>query len=157
MNALRYAWLGVLLCGCAGQPPTAAPLPGADALHALAWLAGTHRTSGTPLVEEVWSAPGGSTMFGVGRTIDGDTLVGFEFLRIEARAEAIVYVAHPGGRMPGTEFTLLPQTTPDTFVFSNPDHDFPQRVIYRQIDTAHTQARAENDDQALIFDFTRAQ
>jgi hypothetical protein len=34
--------------------------------------------------------------------------------------------------MPGTEFTLRPVGDDGAFVFDNPAHDFPTRVIYRR-------------------------
>jgi hypothetical protein len=140
--------------------PTAAPgsaLPGSASLSQLQWLAGTLRTApdGELVTEEVWTEPGGGTLFGVSRTFTGDRLVEYEWLRIEARGDAVVYIAHPGGRMPGTEFTLRTGDPDGTFVFEKPDHDFPTRVVYQRIDATHVRARAENDERALVFDFER--
>ena len=45
----------------------------------------------------------------------------------------IVYLASPGGRSPSTPFRLV-RSTPGPMheaVFENPDHDFPNRIIYR--------------------------
>ncbi len=68
-------------------------------------------------------------------------LVGFEYLRIEERPVGIVYVAQPGGR-PGTEFTLRKLQGTEV-VFENPDHDFPQRIIYRIDEEGRLIARIE--------------
>ena len=138
------------------SPKGTTELPGAESLATLSWLAGTLRTSdGETTTEEVWTPPGGGTMFGVSRTFAGGKLVAFEWLRIEARGDAILYIAHPDGRMPGTEFTLRSGDPEGTFVFEKPDHDFPTRVIYQRIDEKHVRARAENDEQALTFEFER--
>ena len=145
--------------GCAGdETASRAPeLPGSSGLASLAWLSGVHRmTDGDAVIEEHWTHPGGSVMFGINRTMKGEALAAFEILRIEARPDAIVYVAQPGGRVPGTEFTLVPQGDPDTFTFENPEHDFPQRIHYRRVDATHVHIRAENDTQALTFDLLRA-
>lgn len=156
---MRAALVALLAVGCAAQSPTSHPsdLPGSSGLARLAWLSGVHRmTDGDAVIEEHWTHPGGSVMFGINRTMKGDALAAYEILRIEARADAIVYVAQPGGRVPGTEFTLVPQGDPDTFSFENPDHDFPQRIVYRRVDETHVHIRAENDSQALTFDLERA-
>ena len=93
------------------------------------WLAGTwvgkRRTSS---IEEHWIPPKGGAMLGTSRTVKGDKMSGFEFLRIVERDGSLVYVAQPGGRPP-TEFTLtkLEQTRAE---FVNPRHDYPQRIVY---------------------------
>lgn len=86
-------------------------------------------------VQEAWLAPAGGMLQGMGRTLRrgllaaGDSVAGFEFLRIEPRAGGRwVYLAQPGGRPP-TEFTA--NAAGDTSVtFTNLRHDFPQRVGY---------------------------
>jgi hypothetical protein len=89
--------------------------------------------------EELWTTPDGGTMLGVNRTIvvgdDEETdrrTVAFEFLRIEHTGEGeIIYYAAPAGRDPPAPFTLI-ERSPTRFVFENPEHDFPQRIIYEQ-------------------------
>jgi hypothetical protein len=53
----------------------------------------------------------------------------------------LVYHAHPSGQEP-TEFRA---TAPfdSTITFSNPAHDFPQRVIYRRVGSDTLIARVE--------------
>ena len=85
-------------------------------------------TRGDAVVEEHWTAPRGGTLFGVGRTLRGERTPAFEFLRIEARADGIYYVASPSGR-PATPFKLR-QFSKDHVVFENRAHDFPQRITY---------------------------
>jgi hypothetical protein len=53
---------------------------------------------------------------------------GFEFLRIEADPSGLVYLASPQGR-PATPFPLK-ELSGQRVVFENPEHDFPQRVLY---------------------------
>ena len=140
-----------LSCGCAHSPsPTPAP-PDGDPLAPLAWLVGAWtepEPSGTePAMEEHWTPIAGATMLGVNRTVRGDRTIGFEFLRIEARDEdAIVYVAQPQGRSPGTEFRLT-ELAENRAVFENPTHDFPQRLAYtREADTLTVEVTAKDED-----------
>jgi Domain of unknown function (DUF6265) len=99
----------------------------------LAWMSGDWQTAagGRARIEEHWTTPAGGSMIGMGRTIAGDKTVEFEYLRLEQRADAIYYVAHPKARCPGTDFKLT-RLSGQEAVFENPQHDFPKRVIYRK-------------------------
>src|SRR5689334_19753111 len=62
----------------------------------IAWLGGCWRTAAGPsVIEEQWMAPRGGVMFGVGRTVRGDSVVEYEFLRIHAAGDTLVYDARP--------------------------------------------------------------
>ena len=78
-------------------------------------------------MEEVWLAPAGGVMLGMHRDAKGEK-VSFEFFRIAKTPEGLVYLAQPGGRPP-TPFKLT-EATATRAVFENPQHDFPQRIIY---------------------------
>jgi Domain of unknown function (DUF6265) len=99
----------------------------------LAWMTGGWRTApgGRAQIEEYWTAPAGGSMMGISRTIAGDKLVEFEFLRLEQRADGIYYVASPKGRCPATDFKLTNLSGHEA-TFENPQHDFPKRIIYRK-------------------------
>ena len=70
-------------------------------------------------------------MLGMGRTVAGEKMVEFEYLRIEQRADGIYYVAHPKARCPGTDFKLTRASATEA-VFENPQHDFPKRITDRK-------------------------
>jgi len=111
----------------------------------LAWMAG-HWSSTTEGVEgeEAWLAPKAGIMLGLHRDVatKKDRLLSFEYLRIEQRKSAIVYVASPSGGS-STEFTLI-ESDASSATFENPEHDFPKRILYRRAkDTLH--ARVEGD------------
>ena len=95
----------------------------------MAWLAeawtGMRRASS---IEERWSPPKGGAMLGVSRTVSGEKMTAFEYLRIVERDGGLVYVAQPGGRSP-TEFVLT-ELDNQRAVFVNPRHDYPQRIVY---------------------------
>jgi hypothetical protein len=99
----------------------------------LAWMAGGWRTAagGRAQIEEHWMTPSGGSMLGMGRTVVGDRTVEFEFLRLEQRADAIYYVASPGGQCPSTDFKLT-RLSAQEVMFENPQHDFPKRIIYKK-------------------------
>jgi hypothetical protein len=110
----------------------AAEEPAAAAIEDLAWLAGHWRAElGSATIEEGWFPPAGGAMLGINRTVAGDRMAGFEFLRIEEDEGGIVYFASPGGRSPATPFTLV-ELDGQRAVFENAEHDFPQRIAYRR-------------------------
>ena len=126
-------------------------------IDALAWLAGSWTgTMGRAAIEEHWIAPRGGTMLAVSRTTAGDRTVGFEFLRIEQRADGVFYVAQPGGRPP-TQFRMT-SSGPDTATFENPQHDHPKIIRYRREGTT-LGAEIEGDEKGKhvkqSFTFTR--
>ena len=124
----------------AAQPQQ--PEPGPQ-ISQLKWLAGDWQTAGRMQSEEHWTQPAGGTMIGMARTVSGDKTVFFEFLRIEARADGIYYVAQPKGR-PGVDFKAT-ELDSEHVVFSNPQHDFPKRITYRRNGDGSLTARVEGD------------
>jgi hypothetical protein len=123
----------------------------------VAWIGGAWQgEAGRKHVEEHWTKPAGGTMLGVGRTIDGDKTVSFEFLRIEERADGLFYVAQPrGGAAVDFKLTKLEGRTA---VFENPRHDFPKVIRYTQSRAGVLTAEisgGENDAQAAeTFSFS---
>ena len=101
-----------------------------DPLDGLAWLTGTWRGENAGIsMEEHWTTPEGGLMLGVHRDVFDNGRVFFEYLRIEARGDDVVYVASPRGT--GTTDFKMVELDDRRVVFENPDHDFPQRVEYR--------------------------
>ena len=91
---------------------------------------------------EQWMAPAGGTMLGAWRTVRGDRTVAFEFMQIRARVDGgLVFIAAPSGQRE-THFVLT-QSEAGLLAFENPEHDFPQVVIYRLLSPGRLQARIE--------------
>jgi uncharacterized protein DUF6265 len=123
------------------RPALPGPEP-ASSLDSLTWLAGAWEGhDGEMEMEELWVAPKGGAMLGLHRDVKGGRVVSFEFLRIEAGADGIVYHASPGGR-PSTPFRLV-ESGKARAVFANPDHDFPQRILYWRAEDGSLHARIE--------------
>lgn len=106
-----------------------------DPLAALAWIAGTWEgKSGNVRTEEHWTRPAGGLILGVHRDLFDSGRYFFEYLRIEKRGSDIFYIAMPNGENK-TEFRLT-ELDDHRVVFENPEHDFPQKIVYvREGDT----------------------
>ncbi|MEP7383820.1 MAG: DUF6265 family protein [Gemmatimonadota bacterium] len=123
-----------------------------DEFDRMQWLAGCWelRTS-TAVTHEQWMAPLGETMLGMSRTVVAGSTREFEHLRIERVGGVVTYLAQPGGATP-TPFSATIMTD-SMLTFSNPDHDFPQRITYRRM--AHgdsLMARIEGTRGATVRD-----
>jgi Domain of unknown function (DUF6265) len=123
----------------AQRPAVAAPP--AD-VAAVAWMAGSWQGSEAGVeMEEVWLAPKGGAMLGMHRDVKEGHMVSFEYLRIETDKEGLVYLASPHGK-PATPFHLV-ESAKARAVFSNPTHDFPQRILYWLTDDGRLHAKIE--------------
>jgi len=127
----------LLLAAAAGDDaPTAATI------GRIAWLTGCWETvDGDRVVRERWAPPAGGMMIGTGQSVVRERTTGWEYLRIEARPAGLVYVALPSGQTL-TEFAAV-DLTDSLAVFANPQHDFPQRIIYRRLPDGSLSARVE--------------
>ena len=109
---------------------------------ALSWLSGCwERRTPTAVVEEHWSSPSGGTLLMFGRTLRRDSVLEYEFVRVFEKGDTLIYDARPSGQAPA-EFRATPPFQP-TVTFSNPTHDYPQRVIYRRLSGDSLLARVE--------------
>ena len=101
------------------------------ALSSMGWISGAWaRFDGKVHMEEYWSAPGGGMILGVHRDVFEGGRTFFEYLRIEQRGDDVFYIAMPSNQKPD-EFRLT-ELSEARAVFENPEHDFPQKIIYER-------------------------
>ena len=132
-----------MLSRCAGFLFLALTAYGADASE-LAFLSGCwmmNRNGAT--VEEMWSKPTGGALMGMGRTVSATGKVTeSEFVEIRPENGVLSYVVQLKLGGPVTVFQVLTISATEV-VFSNPEHDFPQRIIYRSLPDGNLFARVE--------------
>jgi hypothetical protein len=135
---------GVAAAPAAGATAPAGAAPaGPEAIASLAWLAGSWSgDSGGLAMEEHWTAPSGGALLGLHRDVKNGRMVSFEFLRIDASDGKVAYWASPRSAPP-TPFRLKELGPGPRVVFENPEHDFPQRIIYWKTDDDLLHARVE--------------
>ena len=108
----------------------------------LEWMAGCWEgASGARVVDEQWSRPKGGLMLGGSRTVQGDSLLDFEQVRLLERGGRLVYAAAPAGQPPAEFHSIA--LTDSSVTFENLGHDFPQRIIYRRTGADSLLARVE--------------
>lgn len=170
MGTLRAAGvtaaLLALLAGAAQAQTAPAPAPGSDAdvnsVASLAWLAGCWTgTVNQRDFREQWSPLRGGILLGVGSTVFQGKPQSYEYLRIEPRAEGVYYVALPSGEKEAAfKLVSIKAEDPDTtFTFANPEHDFPQRIVYRRGTEgwlyATIEGKLKGDDRKVIYPMRR--
>ena len=120
--------LVIALAAFLSGPPIMAETP-AKGVDALGWMQGSWAGEKEGLgMEEVWTAPRGGTMLGLHRDVKGGRVVSWEFLRIAADEQGVVYHASPRSAPP-TPFRLV-EMGDKRVVFENKANDFPQRILY---------------------------
>jgi hypothetical protein len=148
MKRLLAAGLALLLMGQAAPPAR---------VSELAWMSG-HWESLTVRgrwTEEIWSTPRGGVMLGYSRSGTNDRMREFEFLRVAAGPDGIpAYLAQPGGQPPVAFRLTAHDATSATF--DNPQHDFPQRIVYRRSgDTMVATISALDGSNAMSWTYRR--
>jgi hypothetical protein len=134
-----FLFLSLFLLAAASAAAQAPAVPAR--LEQLAFMAGNWGgPAASAEVEEVWLAPKGGLMLGLGRTVKDGKAVDWEFLRIEQQGETLVYLASPGGR-PATPFPLAAIDTTSAAFEST--LEFPRRVSYRKNPDGTLTARIE--------------
>jgi hypothetical protein len=156
MRILLTCVCGSVFMAAMGSSPSDAQTPRKAAradIEDIGWLSGAWKGgSGRVSFEELWIPAAGGAMLAVSRTLEGDRMVAFEFLRIVERDGGLVYIAQPNGGPP-TEFVLT-KLTKDSVVFENPEHDFPRMVRYTRRSDGTLEARASDGaDKAETFLF----
>lgn len=129
------------------------------ALSELAWLAGCWEgTVDDSQYVEHWMKPAGDAMMGVSQTVARGRTQEYEFLQIRQEADGVFYVAKPSGQAEAA-FRLIDHGA-DHAAFENPEHDFPQRVIYRLnpsgILLARIEGRQNGTSKGFDYPMTRA-
>lgn len=124
----------------------------------LAWLAGCWEASSPRrTLHDWWMPPVGGRLLGMSRALRGDSVMSWEFIRIEPVNGRLSYVADPSGQARATFPATLVNDT--MAVFADPAHDFPQRIIYRLRGdslVARIEGVVQGQEQFAEFPFARA-
>ncbi len=114
------------------------------------------------LFGEVWSKSNDSVFSGHGYMLIGEDTVSKELLRLEFRKGEIFYIVtiedHNDGKP--VNFKLTSDQN-NTYVFENPEHDFPKKIIYKKNSENSVTAIIEGDEademNRMEFFYSRAE
>ena len=138
---------------CIGQLPAK---QAREDFKKLSWIEGTWLRTNSKVGQsgtERWFKSSPYELQGYGVTFkDNDTLF-VEKLRIVINEDRIYYVADvPENQEP--VFFKLKEITKTSFVFENPDHDFPKKIVY-QIENDTLKATVSGGKKSLDFLFKK--
>lgn len=122
----------------------------------LGWIAGCWEINDTAknrVVSEQWMKPAGGVMLGMARTVRNGKAVNWEFTRLIEKDGSVFYVAKPSQNAAETFFKLV-RSSANEAAFEDPNHDFPQRIIYRRSgDKLTARIEGTNDGKPLAIDY----
>lgn len=107
------------------------------------WLAGCWEArAGTRVTLEKWSSPStGGIMSGSSRTVNRSILSESEQLQLKVERGRLIYTAVPSGQK---EASFVAVAISDSgFTVTNPQHDFPQKIMYTRRGADSVVARVE--------------
>ena len=139
---------------------SAAPLAAQGPAEAarLQWMTGCWRAdSPRRTVEEQWMKPAGGLLLGMSRATRGDSVLSWELARIETANGRLQFVAWPSGQRQAAFAATI--VNDSMAVFTNPQHDFPHRIMYlrRGADSllARVEGPVQGETRGLDFFYAR--
>ena len=131
-----------LVCLCNWSSMGQEPKPTMEAAGFIAGCWEINRPDKGVLTQEQWMAPAGGAMIGMARNVRNRKMASYEFLRLVLTDSGLHYIAKPSQSKSETAFKLVKWAANEA-VFENPEHDFPQRIIYRRPNSKTLNARIE--------------
>lgn len=109
------------------------------------WLTGQWEgIQGNGIYHEEWSAAGENKLTGNAYFISKGELYNPEKLTIEKGDEGVFYIAEVSHNSGPVSFRMS-SANDNIFVFENPEHDFPKKIIYEKINENELTAVIEGD------------
>ncbi len=127
---------------------------GDDRIESFEWLAGCwERRTDRGVYNEIWMKPEGGSQLGVSRNVRDGKTIDFEFIRLVEEEGSVYYIVKPANQTE-VRFKLV-SLEGNQAIFENPEHDFPQRIIYGRKEDGSLHARIEGlrNGQERAFDF----
>lgn len=124
-------------------------------LEKFSWLTGTWKNqSSARNAFESWEKEDKQAMVGRGYTVEGGDTTVSEMLQLEEKDGDIFYIATVP-QNPGPVYFKLVKMDEGEFVFENPEHDFPNRIIYMRQgeDSLHVRIEGMGKSEGKKVDF----
>jgi hypothetical protein len=151
MRAWNLCLTTCLLLVCAGS----AAAEGSEKLQQLSWVLGSWQRTGLPegrIGYETWHVDG-ATFAGVGVSKRENQLLFEERLGLLEQDGNIYYVADVAGNPQPIRFKLVSSSN-NQAVFTNPEHDFPKRIVY-SLQGDQLEVSTSGDGKEIVFHFRK--
>jgi len=115
-------------------PAVRKPVPIAANINDMKWLVGRwENVSLEARYFETWKEVNETTMYGESGSITGTDTVIDETISLEQRGNDLLYIPTVKNQNDGQPVSFkLAAIAGNSFVFENPEHDFPQKITYMQ-------------------------
>lgn len=149
-QVIIFLALGMLVLSCGEKP--------GDAIQSLKWLEGTwiNESEAETTASEKWKQSSPLSYSGFGLTMNGKDTLFYESLNIRQENGYVFFIADVGGGP--VKFKLISRND-DKWVFANPEHDFPKKIIYFRMRSGKEEwlhAFAEGNGKQIPFRFKKA-
>lgn len=144
MNKILPLVLILIICSCQTN----------KTLESLKWMEGQWIIPDDTLYQrtEEWSLISEKEMIGFGMTVDNSDTIFFEKLSITTEGSDTYFNADIGDGV--VKFKLI-ESKDERWVFENPNHDFPKRIIYKK-EGEEMVAFATAEETSLKFRFKKS-
>jgi hypothetical protein len=120
-------------------------------LKKLDWLLGSWKNiSDDGQLYEIWTKQNDSTYAGHGYMVANNDTVFSERISLEQRNSDLFYIPVVKQQNEGNPVSFKLVSDKGEFTFENKEHDFPQRVIYKQVGMDSLYARIEGTDKGAF-------
>jgi hypothetical protein len=104
-------------------------------LKKASWLLGDWKNkTARGITMESWKKLNDSTYLGKSYQLRGMDTVSAEHIRLEEHHDKLYYIPTVKNQNEGKQVTFtMSESSADSFVFENPEHDFPQKITYNRI------------------------
>lgn len=151
MKAFLLSGLLILLMTAVNaQTPTAADFPKLHWLEGM-WTKKMSRPGRTGF--EQWERVSGTAMKGIGVTMKEKDTLFKEGLQLQAKENALYYVADVAENK-GLVWFKITAITADGFTCENPAHDFPQKIVYQKTED-QLKVTISGDGKSIDFFFEK--
>jgi hypothetical protein len=141
LPGVSLVWISLFFLAACGPNPVPVvntseiKIERADPLKKLEWLEGNWKNlSGEGAFYESWKRANDSVIEGKSYAIKNQDTVFFEQLSLQRKGSDVFYVPVIKNQNEGKPvYFKLVNDSSGKFVFENKEHDFPQRIIYRQL------------------------
>lgn len=118
------------------------------------FLQGTWKIEGKNIYEH-WDILSENSMKGVSYTVDNNKMVVIEYLDIVGKRTGVTYTAVVPSHNQGRAISFSQTLNDSLFVFENPRHDFPQKIVYKKLSDTEIAVHLSGGETEMSYKITK--